>query len=114
MLHRTHVQTGFLRQLRDSRAVIVMECLVGKDCICHLRVGHQVDLQQLCGNGKKTRHLVSFDAMRSTLSDNQQTRRNQWLAIALLLLQSVAFYSPFNPRIRTVVETTAQHPKRVP
>ena len=50
VLQSPHVQAGLLTKLGNARPVIVSERAVGQNGICHLRVGHQVDLQQLQSN----------------------------------------------------------------
>ena len=47
MLQGSHVQTSLLTQLGDSGPVIMSQGAVGHDGVSHLRVGHQIDLQQL-------------------------------------------------------------------
>ena len=47
MLQRPHVQLSLLTQLGNARPVIVGECAIGQNGICHLWVGDQVDLQKL-------------------------------------------------------------------
>ncbi len=47
MAQRAHVQAGLLGQLCNARPIVVVQCLVGQDGVRDLRVGDQVDLQQL-------------------------------------------------------------------
>ena len=47
VLQSPHVQAGLLTQLGNARPIVVSERAIGQNGICHLRVGHQVDLQQL-------------------------------------------------------------------
>ena len=47
VLQRPHVQPSLLTQLSDAGAVIVGQSPIGQDSVCYLRVGDQIDLQQL-------------------------------------------------------------------
>ena len=51
VLQRPHVQPSLLTQLCDAGAVIVGQSPIGQDSVCYLRVGHQIDLQQLHHRG---------------------------------------------------------------
>ncbi len=47
VLQRAHVEPGLLAELRDARAVVVREGVVGEDGVGDLGVGDEVDLQEL-------------------------------------------------------------------
>lgn len=47
VLQRPHVQLCLFTELSNARPVVVRQSAISQDGVCHLRIGHQIDLQQL-------------------------------------------------------------------
>ncbi len=67
VLQGAHVQAGLLTELGNAGAVVVGQGAVGQNGICHLRVGDQIDFQQLqsphkrqlAGKQERLRYMLS-------------------------------------------------------
>lgn len=67
MLKCSHVETCFLAKLCDARPVVVTKHSICQNSICHIRKGHEVDLQDL-------KYTGSHDSMHKLILIQKKTK----------------------------------------